>query len=241
MAKVWLRELTAENLKNLIIKLGGTLVGFGDVSVGLANELQHLSCAISIAIKHSPVEVIKTPKILAYSNQLIGVDKKLKLIQKTVVSILKSYGYKSLAIPPDSMRDDNRFIAKLYPLFPHKTAATCSGLGWVGKSGLLINEHYGPRLSWATVLTDAPLKVSDKPYLTSKCGNCKKCINICPVEAINDWKWVRGLIRPNLNYSLCREHLERNKQVLGKAICGLCIMVCPRGRDNIKEASTWQL
>ncbi|MHB9093589.1 MAG: hypothetical protein ACYC21_02860 [Eubacteriales bacterium] len=34
----------------------------------------------------------------------------------------------------------------------HPPAATCAGLGWVGKNGLLVTKEYGARLGWATVL-----------------------------------------------------------------------------------------
>ncbi|MFZ5650467.1 MAG: 4Fe-4S double cluster binding domain-containing protein [Bacillota bacterium] len=232
MEKVSARVITTESLKRRILEFGATLVGFGDVSVGLAPELKYLSRAISIAVRHHPVEIIKTPRVVAYSNQLTAIDKKLEEIQKTVVCLMREQGYKCLAIPPDSLRSDNRFIARLYPLFPHKTAATCSGLGWIGKSGLLVNEEYGPRLSWATVLTNAPLEVSQEPYYSSNCGSCKNCVKICPVKAIEDRLWVRGKSKHGINYDRCSQHLERNKKVLGKAVCGLCIIVCPKGRDN---------
>lgn len=241
MIKVQLKQLTAESLKKTIIDAGATLVGFGDVSVGLAKEFIHLPLAISIAVRHFPMEIIKTPRVMAYSNQLVTIDKKLEHIQKMVVSILKKHGYKCLAIPPDSMRKDNRLIAKLYTLFPHKTAATCSGLGWIGKSGLLVNEHFGPRLSWASILTNAPLEISARPYFTSQCRRCKSCINICPVGAIDDQQWIRGVIRPSVNYNLCAAHLERNRLVLGKAVCGLCMVACPKGRGDVEEAGIWQL
>lgn len=235
MEKVKYQLLSSEEFKNVIAKAGSSLVGFGDVSPGLAGELRHLSCAISIAVRHFPVEIIKAGGVNAYSHQVAAVDKKLEQIQKTAVSTLKSCGYRSLAIPPDSMRRDKRFVAKLFPLFPHKTAATCAGLGWIGKSGLLVNEQFGPRLSWATVLTNAPLQASAAPYYTGRCGSCKICIKICPAGAIEDREWVRGETGPSVDYSLCGEYIEKNRKILGKAVCGLCIMSCPKGRGDVKE------
>lgn len=241
MKNIQLKVLAEKDLMSMMIKAGATLVGFGDVSAGLAGDIKHLPCAISIAVRHLPVEIIKTPRALAYSNQLEAVDRKLETIQKMVVGVLKTHGYRFLAIPPDSMRVDHRFIAKLYPIFPHKTAATCSGLGWIGKSGLLINKQYGPRLSWATVLTNAPFKVSGQPYYKSVCGSCKNCVEICPAGAIEDREWVRGVSRISVNYSLCGAHLEKNKQAFGKAICGLCILACSKGRGSVEEARLWRL
>ncbi|MHB8917027.1 MAG: 4Fe-4S double cluster binding domain-containing protein [Desulfocucumaceae bacterium] len=231
MEMVQPRAITADELKSLIYNAGATLVGFGDVSEGLAGELSHLPTAISIAVRHCPAEIIGGPRVVAYSHQLEAVDSKLEQIQKTTVSLLRSSGYKCLAIPPDSLRQDKRFVARLYPLFPHKTAATCSGLGWIGKSGLLVNQLYGPRMSWATVLTNAPLETSARPIYNGRCGDCMNCVKICPVGAVSNREWTRGLMHSSVDYDLCRQHLERNRQVFGKAVCGLCIIVCSRGRD----------
>lgn len=232
--------LTSEYLKELALELGATLTGFGDVSYNLAGELKHIPYAISIAILDSPVEVVKTPRFIAYSNQSASLDAKLEFIQKKLVFLLRSCGHKCLAIPPDSLRKDNRFIARLFSLFPHKTAATCSGLGWVGKSGLLVNKQYGPRLSWATILTDLPLENVDRPYYASQCGGCNICVRACPVGAIENTDWIWGTTRPSVNYLSCSQNLQRNKQIIGKAICGICVLACPvgRGKDS-KGASIW--
>jgi len=232
MENAGLSAITTDYLKRTIIESGATLAGFGDVSAGLAPELRQLNNAISIALRHFTTEIIKAPRVIAYSNQLEAVDNRLEGIQKAVVYILRSYGYKCLAIPPDTLKADRRFISKLFPLFPHKTAATCSGLGWIGKNGLLINEQFGPRLSWATVLTNAPLKLAKKPYTYSRCENCNVCVKICPAGAVSDRLWIRGITEPGVDYDRCSEHLERNRKILGKAVCGLCIIVCPKGRDN---------
>lgn len=221
-------KITSPGLKRIIISAGASLVDFGDVSPGLVMEMRHLTTAVSIAVRHHPVEIIKTQRVMAYSHQLYAVDKKLVQIQKLVVSLLKGSGYKYLAIPPDTMRSDGRLISKLYSLFPHKTAATCSGLGWIGKSGLLINKNFGPRLSWSTILTNAPLDTA-VPVNNSRCGSCKSCVNICPAGAIEDREWFLGTDKPTVDYKLCGEYLEKNRKALGKAICGLCIMICPRG------------
>ncbi|MHB8916882.1 MAG: 4Fe-4S double cluster binding domain-containing protein [Desulfocucumaceae bacterium] len=225
------RATDTGDLRAFILEAGATLVGFGDVSEGLAGELRHLPTAISMAVRHYPAEIKRGPRLVAYSHQLETVDRKLEQVQKKTVSLLRSLGYKCLAIPPDSLRQDKRFVARLYPLFPHKTAATCSGLGWIGKSGLLVNQLYGPRMSWATVLTNAPLETSSRPILSGMCGACMNCVKICPVGAVSDREWARGLINSSVDYDLCRQHLERNRLVFGKAVCGLCIIVCSRGRD----------
>jgi len=226
-----MKTVDSERLKAKIIEWGASLVGFGDVSIGLAPELKHMPYAISLAVKHPMGRgTYKCGSMTAYSNQYEEVDRVLESVQKNITALLKSQGWHTLAIPPDSARVDGSFVSKLYPLFPHKTAATCAGLGWIGKSGLLVNPMFGARLSWATVLTDAPLKVCQTPYTESKCGNCSKCVNACPASAIRNVNWKRGeKAEVFIDAGACLEYMSYTVKVFQKYICGLCILACPLG------------
>ncbi|KNZ69134.1 4Fe-4S ferredoxin [Thermincola ferriacetica] len=226
-----MRTIDSEKLKRKILEWGASLVGFGDVSIGLASEFQHMPNAISLAVKH-PVGrgIYRCGSMTAYSNQYEEVDRTLESVQKNITALLKSQGWRTLAIPPDSAKIDGTFVSRLYPLFPHKTAATCAGLGWIGKSGLLVNPMFGARLSWATVLTDAPLQVCRSPYVESKCGNCSRCVNACPASAIRNAIWKRGeKAEVFINVKACSEYLSYTARVFQKYICGLCVLACPLG------------
>lgn len=226
-----MKTINTEELRAKVINWGATLVGFGDVSVGLAPELRHLPAAIALAVKH-PVHrgTYKCGSLTAYSNQYEEVDGVLEAVQKKIVTLLKSHGWRTLAIPPDSAKINGTFVSRLYPLFPHKTAATCAGLGWIGKSGLLVNQMYGARLSWATVLTDAPIEVCATPYLEGKCGTCVRCVNACPASAIGSHNWKRGeKAETFINVSACADYLSYTAKVFQKYICGLCVLACPVG------------
>lgn len=210
-----------------IEKMGASVCGVGDVSIGLAPELKHMPRAISLAIKHPGCRKQREEKPYFPTYYFI-IDRQLQTIQKALVRQLRFAGWHALAIPPDSHRFDNSFISRLYPLFPHKTAATCAGLGWVGKSGLLINNKFGPRLNWATVLTDAPLEISALPILESRCGECRRCVVSCPAGAISDMHWRRVDSYQNMiDIDKCAGQLKKNIKKFGNADCGLCIKNCP--------------
>jgi epoxyqueuosine reductase len=66
-----------------------------------------------------------------------------------------------------------------------------SGLGWIGKNGNLINKHQGSFFFIATLITDLDL-VADDPYAKDYCGNCTRCIDSCPTEAILPDKIIDG-------------------------------------------------
>ncbi len=57
-----------------------------------------------------------------------------------------------------------------------------SGLGWRGKHTLLLNREAGSMFFLGEILVDVPFPV-DEP-ITSHCGECSACINICPTGAI---------------------------------------------------------
>jgi epoxyqueuosine reductase len=106
------------------------------------------------------------------------VNRRLDLITSEISSILWSRGFKAFPIASSERVDDKRICA----IFSHKLAANLSGLGWIGKSCLLITPKHGPRVRWASVLTDAPLQPTGKP-LANQCGDCTECVDICPVKA----------------------------------------------------------
>ena len=227
----YMDTIDSVKLREMILEWGATLTGYADVSTGLAPELRSMPNAIAIAVKH-PADrgTYKCGSMMAYSNQHEDVDQVLATVQKKITTYLKTRGWRTLAIPPDTARVDGTFISRLYSLFPHKTAATCSGLGWIGKSGLLVNLEYGARLSWATVLTDAPLEVSQEPYRESKCGSCQRCVNACPASAIRDVKWRRGeKAELFIDVKACADYMGYTVKVFQKYICGLCVLACPLG------------
>jgi epoxyqueuosine reductase len=211
--------------KRHLKRAGATLVGVGDVTDALPPDIGYLRRAVSIAV-----------------NKGLNADTVSVLIglQKEAEKWLKGRGYRFLCIPPDSDRRKGKFVSRLYELFSHKTAATCSGLGWVGKSGLIINKDYGPRLSWATVLTDAPFE-PDRPVQGSRCGDCDYCVRHCPSGAISGRLWsVEEPFRELVRYEQCRSLKTARQGFEGKPNCGLCITICPyarqdRGKNTGKE------
>lgn len=219
----------------MISSWGADLVGFGDVHEGLAAEFKYIPVAISLGISHpsGKESIVSKNSVIAYTNQFPIIDGNLENIQKRIVSFLRSRGWKAFAIPPDTDKKDHSFAARLFPLFPHKTAATCAGLGWVGKNGLLVTKEYGARLSWGTVLTDAPLDISKNPYLMGECNGCNRCIEACPAGAIKGKQWSReNPVQPMLDIDKCAQQLQYHKKVIGKMICAHCIVACPMGNQT---------
>ena len=214
--------MDSEPLKKFLKKEGATLVGVGDLTMTLNREIIHLNRGIALAL-----------------NRCLNRDTNEQLVrlQQLTEAWLKKRGFRSLSVPPDSDRKKGKYIARLYHLVSHKTAATRSGSGWIGKNGLLINSDYGSKLSWATVLTDAPFE-PDTPIAKSECGECELCVKHCPSGAVQGHLWsMDDPMKELVVYEKCRS-LKKERPIFDeKPNCGLCITICPYSRKDLKVRS----
>lgn len=116
--------------------------------------------------------------------------------------------------------------------FFEKSHAVNAGLGWIGKNGLLILPKKGSFHFIGTLLLNKEL-AEDTPYTQNHCGNCNKCIDACPTNAI---------VTPReINANKCISYLTiEHKGEIPKEInfgdtcqifgCDVCQLVCPHNR-----------
>lgn len=92
-----------------------------------------------------------------------------------------SQGLKALPLPAAGCPLDARFLEAV---FSYKHAGQAAGLGYIGRSSLLITPDFGPRVLLSCCLTEALLEPT-KADIVNVCQRCKVCINKCPASAIN--------------------------------------------------------
>lgn len=129
---------------------------------------------------------------------------------------IKKMGYKALPIPASQIVDWRNQKS----ILSHKMIAKRAGMGWIGRNNLIVHPEKGAKIRLATILTNIPLKV-DKP-IDRKCTVCRKCIEICPANAI-------GENYQDYNMEKCLNKLKEFAKKYGfgsQYICGLCIKVC---------------
>ncbi len=102
-----------------------------------------------------------------------------------------------------------------------------AGLGEIGRMGLLMTPHLGPRVRIGVVTTDLPLE-PDEPgddlSVIDFCSICKKCADNCPVAAVPSGD--RQPIDDGLRWAIDSETCHRYWAVIGTD-CGRCMSVCP--------------
>ncbi len=120
--------------------------------------------------------------------------------------------------------------------FPHKTAATRAGLGWVGRHCQLVTRLFGPWVRLGTVFTDQRLSCGP-PVERHFCGRCSLCVGACPAGALTGNPWNPGIPRVTiLDAGACdRWKKEHYRQYHGGHNCGICSAVCPYGLKLLKK------
>lgn len=106
------------------------------------------------------------------------INHRLDHIASRLSTDLQNDGYRVFPVPASKRVDAD----KLCGTFSHRMAAHLAGLGWIGKSCLLVTPEKGPRVRWATVLTDAPLAATGQGR-REQCGDCMECVEVCPLHS----------------------------------------------------------
>ncbi len=223
-------------IKEKALQYGADLVGIADLNrvAGIPTLPQGLlepyARAVVIAGEISPdvfAQIQGEPTPL-YAHHYLYVNQSLDHANLLLQRELLRSGYRALALPASQILDDKEWMGHV----SHKAMAKAAGLGWQGKSLLLVTPKYGPRVRLATLLTDAPL-VPD-PQIPNRCGKCDKCREACPVGAIRGVSWEDHPESREyaLDFGKCVKKLTQDfakRPEIGKPICGVCIKACPWG------------
>lgn len=152
---------------------------------------------------------------------------RLKKLAKRIESMLPSWQHLGIEA-------DQPFVFRPFsdsaPIF-ERPIADAAGLGWTGKHTLLLNKQAGSFFVLGELFISLLLP-EDTP-VSSHCGSCSACIDICPTQAI---------IAPHeLDASACISYLtieheghidEKYRRAIGNRVfgCDDCQLICPWNR-----------
>ena len=153
------------------------------------------------------------------------VNPRLDSISLTLAQALDRAGFQAFVVPSSQTLDRTRLIG----VFFHKLAAHLAGLGWIGKSALLITPEHGPRVRWGTVLTDAPLEAGTP--MDEMCRDCDECVKGCPAHAFTGQAFDQPRPRSEIFAAEACYRYLRERETLHRA-CGMCVYICPFGRNK---------
>jgi len=215
--------------------MGALKIGIGNLEGYLPKEFSHLRTGISIVVRLSDqvLNDVSHGPTHTYYHHYRSVNFLIDQITLALTNLIQNQGNLAMAVPASQTVKTPEDIYT--GIFQHKTAATLSGIGWIGKNACLITEEFGPRVRLGTVLTDMILPY-DQPTKESKCGSCNICVKECPALAIKGVNWTQETLRDDLiDPFACSNHMSENYRDIGRgSVCGICISKCPRGEKVIR-------
>jgi epoxyqueuosine reductase QueG len=224
------------HIESMLKEKGAHLVGFADVTGLPTTVTGGLPRAVSVGVALNPAvirEISEGPTRRYYAEYKRANDLLAKLCERTA-HVLVEAGYRAEAVNATTEQFDP---ATLSTRTQHKSIATRAGLGWIGKSALLITKEYGPAVRFSSVLTDADFETGES-IDTSYCGECRKCVDRCPAGAIGGHNWCAGDPREAMYDAFaCRDMAVKlsGRQGIVSTICGICINACPWTQRYISQ------
>lgn len=197
---------------------------------------QRFPFALSWAVPMTPqiMVSIRNGPNQAYADEYARVNLHIKEISEALALEIKTRGFRSKPLAPSDRTD----TVNIKGDFPHKTAATRAGLGWIGRHCQLITRPFGSWIRLGTVFTDMALLCG--PAIEKNfCGSCRRCVDACPAKALKGNAWYPGLPRESiLDARACDQWKKEHYFQYHKGHnCGICSAVCPYGLKVLKKKS----
>jgi epoxyqueuosine reductase QueG len=232
-----------EAITNVIPDRNQYIVGFADLQDLIKDKYNYrYAVVIGKMLDDDIIDSIADGPTLEYFNLYKSANEELKRVIEQISSEMNSCGIDNhpVVATGDGRERDTNYDKNLRYKFSHKMAATRAGLGWIGKTDLLISKKFGPRVRLASVLTNHRFQQVGEPVNKSKCGSCNICVEKCPAQAANGKLWDTAMYRDEFYDAfkcrdMCRE-LAMTRIQKDISICGICISVCPLGKKKRKTA-----
>lgn len=183
---------------------------------------------MGVRLHDAAVQDVDDQPTLLYFHNYRQANYALDRAAFAVAGSLQNAGFESLAVPASQLLDRHDLIGHI----SHKLLGWAAGLGWIGRSTLLVNPRHGARMRYVSVLTDAPLPANAP--MDGNCRSCRRCAGACPAGAIHD-------SRGDFDLEACAAKLREFTRIqgIGQMICGVCVKACggAQWRGQFEEAS----
>ena len=119
-----------------------------------------------------------------------------------------------------------------------------AGLGWFGKNSMFINKKEGSFFIIGSLLLNDTLDLPVQSEDTDHCGQCTKCIDLCPTDAIEDRIIISQKCISTYTIEVFKEgtppqgYPNSGGEIFG---CDICQDVCPwniKALSKINEETT---
>lgn len=215
---------------------GAELFGVADLAAaaGLPTDPAELfagmtrALVVGVTLSDPAVDQCETGPTPLYFHAYTVANQKLDLITFGLAAAVQRAGFRALPLPASKLLDTENLSGNV----SYKALGRLAGLGWQGKSLLLVNPEHGPRVRLGAVLTDLPT-AADQP-VRNRCGSCTACTDACPAGAIKNVGTQDHYASRDeaLDFAKCAQmcmEVFAKRPHIDKPICGVCVRVCPWG------------
>ncbi len=216
-----------EQIRKIVLSLGADLCGFAgveafkDAPVGYHPKDIYADCksVISFAVA-LPKGLTKVEPRLVYGHYNSLSCTEVDFIAFRAAKAIEAQ-FKCRVVPlpcdaPYEYWDQENMTGK--GLLSMKHIAVLAGVGSIGKSSLLLTKQYGNMVTLGAMLTD--LNISSDERSAEICiDGCRRCVDACPVKAIDNG---------TVNQKLCRENTYgKTARGFDTVDCNMCRISCP--------------
>lgn len=173
-------------------------------------EANEYKCIV-FCLPYDPVAIAALPDghLIDQCKKVLG--EKTDLIYRAVREALPEHDFVTYDVVDTELRLRQRGVSQ-------KVLGFLAGLGWIGRSSLLVTESFGPRVRLGTLFFRGDCEKRPARY-ESRCSGCEACVQACPASAISGNGYYVGKCRT----------IVTDASGNYKTFCGLCMQACPYG------------
>ena len=205
---------STRKLKSFIHNLGIDIAGIASLS-GMSSMPAGLNISLPDLFEKYPFAIVMGAQYGKLNKKSSGDETAIYLEKMAydVMGYLEKNHHQYLVIHPEDEYDpDNRM-----GLLSLKAIGRQAGIGWQGRSLLIVSPTYGPVHRLIAILTNMTL-APDTP-LQNACKACRICIDSCPNGLLTFCEFD--------DHPDSREEILDIKTCLGDSGCMACILKCP--------------
>jgi epoxyqueuosine reductase QueG len=206
-------------------------------------------------------ENMQTPARAAANGEFRRAEEDLFRISGEILRHLNSRDIRGVTLNPAFPMDMNRWPGKTWDV-SHKTLAVEAGIGVMGLNRLVLSPRFGSTILLNSIFINARMDHYDQRLEQNPCLNCRLCVAVCPVGAVQKdgafdflacathsyrdlsgaFDWAATLL-VSQDLEEYRAHFQdRETMSLWQSLlfgfthkCGYCQAVCPAGDAGMSQ------